>query len=46
MTATLDNASAEPGLTLDDEQPRTLGVFDHFALWGNLGVSLLGPAYA
>lgn len=36
----------EPGRTLADEQPRTLGVFDHFALWGNLGVSLLGPAYA
>jgi NCS1 family nucleobase:cation symporter-1 len=45
MTATLDN-TAEPGLTLEDEQPRTLGVFDQFALWGNLGVSLLGPAYA
>ena len=38
--------STEPGRTLHDEQPRTLGVFDHFALWGNLGVSLLGPAYA
>lgn len=40
------DATAEPGLTLEDEQPRTLGVLDHFALWGNLGVSLLGPAYA
>ena len=39
-------AATEPGRTLEDEQPRTLGVFDHFALWGNLGVSLLGPAYA
>jgi nucleobase:cation symporter-1, NCS1 family len=38
--------AAEPGRTLHDPQPRTLGVFDHFALWGNLGVSLLGPAYA
>jgi nucleobase:cation symporter-1, NCS1 family len=38
--------AAEPGRTLADEQPRTLGVFDHFALWSNLGVSLLGPAYA
>lgn len=51
MTATLpgtglDQANAEPGRTLEDAQPRTLGVFDHFALWGNLGVSLLGPAYA
>lgn len=39
-------AASEPGRTLEDDQPRTLGVFDHFALWGNLGVSLLGPAYA
>jgi putative hydroxymethylpyrimidine transporter CytX len=38
--------ATEPGRTLVDEQPRTLGVFDQFALWGNLGVSLLGPAYA
>lgn len=36
----------EPGRTLLDVQPRTLGVFDQLALWGNLGVSLLGPAYA
>jgi purine-cytosine permease-like protein len=40
------STATEPGRTLADEQPRTLGVFDHFALWGNLGVSLLGPAYA
>lgn len=39
-------AAEEPGRTLADEQPRVLGVADHFALWGNLGVSLLGPAYA
>jgi nucleobase:cation symporter-1, NCS1 family len=38
--------ATEPGRTLTDEQPRTLGVADHFALWTNLGVSLLGPAYA
>lgn len=38
--------ATEPGHTLSDEQPRTLGLFDQFALWGNLGVSLLGPAYA
>ena len=34
---------AEPGRTLDDEQPRTLGFWDQVALWGNLGISLLGP---
>jgi putative hydroxymethylpyrimidine transporter CytX len=38
--------ASEPGRTLHDEQPRTLGVLDQFALWANLGVSLLGPAYA
>jgi NCS1 family nucleobase:cation symporter-1 len=36
----------EPGLTLADPPPRTLGFLDQVALWGNLGVSLLGPAYA
>lgn len=53
MTATKDRLStadgadaAEPGRTLEDPQPRTLGIADHFALWSNLGVSLLGPAYA
>jgi nucleobase:cation symporter-1, NCS1 family len=40
-----DNRS-EPGLTLADEQPRTLGFFDQVALWGNLGISLLGPVTA
>ena len=37
---------SEPGRTLEDTQPRTLGIVDMVALWGNLGVSLLGPAYA
>jgi nucleobase:cation symporter-1, NCS1 family len=37
---------AEPGRTLADPPPRTLGFWDQVALWGNLGVSLLGPAYA
>src|SRR4051794_1113926 len=37
---------AEPGLTLADPPPRTLSLLDQVALWGNLGVSLLGPAYA
>ena len=45
MVLTNERAT-EPGLTLADEQPRSLGVWDHFALWGNIGVSLLGPAYA
>jgi putative hydroxymethylpyrimidine transporter CytX len=45
-TSTAVRTNAEPGRTLHDEQPRTLSVFDHFALWANLGVSLLGPAYA
>ncbi len=44
--AAVARQASEPGRTLEDPQPRTLGVFDHFALWGNLGVSLLGPAYA
>ncbi len=37
---------SEPGRTLDDEQPRTLGFWDQVALWGNLGISLLGPTGA
>jgi NCS1 family nucleobase:cation symporter-1 len=37
---------SEPGRTLLDPQPRTLGVTDMVALWGNLGVSLLGPTAA
>ncbi len=46
MTTTADPVSAEPGPTLADPPPRTLGWLDQVALWGNLGVSLLGPAYA
>jgi putative hydroxymethylpyrimidine transporter CytX len=37
---------AEPGRTLADPQPRSLSVLDQAALWGNLGVSLLGPVTA
>jgi NCS1 family nucleobase:cation symporter-1 len=37
---------AEPGRTLGDPQPKTLGLFDQTALWGNLGISLLGPVTA
>ncbi|MDQ1648017.1 MAG: nucleobase:cation symporter, family [Frankiaceae bacterium] len=33
----------EPGLTLAEPAPRTLGLIDQVALWGNLGLSLLGP---
>ena len=36
----------EVGLTLSDEPPRTLGFLDLVALWGNLGISLLGPTAA
>lgn len=45
-TSTVVRTQSEPGRRLHDEQPRTLSVFDQFALWVNLGVSLLGPAYA
>src|SRR5215475_13399578 len=45
-TAVLDDIHAEPGRTLDDVQPRTLGFWDQVALWGNLGISLLGPTGA
>ncbi len=41
-----DAPQTEPGRTLADPQPRTLGFADQIGLWGNLGVSLLGPAYA
>src|ERR1043166_6584998 len=47
MTAVIEAPQAtEPGRTLDDEQPRTLGFWDQTALWGNLGISLLGPTGA
>jgi nucleobase:cation symporter-1, NCS1 family len=46
MTTTEERQSSTPaheaGLTLDDPAPRTLGSRDIAALWGNLGVSLLG----
>jgi purine-cytosine permease-like protein len=42
----VDKRRAEPGLTLRDPQPRTLGVWDQGALWGNLGLTLLGPVTA
>jgi putative hydroxymethylpyrimidine transporter CytX len=47
MTATQNRDTAAPGptevgRTLEDESPRNLTGFDAAALWGNLGVSLLG----
>jgi putative hydroxymethylpyrimidine transporter CytX len=38
--------SAEASLHLDLNPPRTLGLVDQLSLWGNLGVSLLGPVTA
>jgi len=37
---------AEPAITLHGPVPRPLGTVDQLALWGNLGVSLLGPVGA
>ena len=36
----------EAPLTLDEPPPRVLGWFDQLGLWGNLGISLLGPVGA
>jgi len=36
----VEGAEAPP--TLYEPAPRTLGVFDQFGFWGNVGVSLLG----
>ena len=33
----------EAPLVLTTKTPRTLGFFDQFTLWGNLGISLFGP---
>ncbi|MFC0628199.1 purine-cytosine permease family protein [Kribbella deserti] len=38
-----DSAKAEAPLVLTTDTPRTLGFFDQFTLWGNLGISLFGP---
>jgi nucleobase:cation symporter-1, NCS1 family len=37
---------SEPALTLEGPVPRPLGTTDQLALWGNLGVRLLGPVGA
>lgn len=46
MAVTVDRAvraeQAEAPPTLNDAAPRTLGLFDQFGFWGNLGVSLFG----
>src|SRR5690242_14623166 len=51
MTATVDTVSeprprVEAPLTLEEPAPRVLGWLDQIGLWGNLGVSLLGPVGA
>lgn len=42
-TAVRPAESTEAPLVLTTETPRTLGFFDQFTLWGNLGISLFGP---
>jgi NCS1 family nucleobase:cation symporter-1 len=44
--ATAGAARREPGRTLAEPPPRTLGLLDQVALWGNLGMTLLGPVGA
>ena len=51
MTATVDTVTEaqpcnEAPLTLEEPPPRVLGWFDQLGLWGNLGISLLGPVGA
>lgn len=38
-----DSPKVEAPLVLTTDTPRTLGFFDQFTLWGNLGISLFGP---
>ena len=45
-TPTVEGRRAEAPLTLEEESPRVLSLFDQLGLWGNLGVSLLGPVGA
>src|SRR5881227_596846 len=50
-TATLDRVDthhprAEAPYTLDEPPPRVLGWLDQIGLWGNLGMSILGPVTA
>jgi NCS1 family nucleobase:cation symporter-1 len=52
MTATVEKPLApspvrvETPLTLDEPPPRVLGWLDQIGLWGNLGMSILGPVTA
>src|SRR3954447_7715442 len=51
MTATVDRIDlpaprAEAPFTLDEPPPRVLGWWDQIGLWGNLGMSILGPVTA
>src|SRR3954454_21014883 len=51
MTATVDRVNVpeqldEAPLTLEQPPPRVLGWWDQIGLWGNLGMSILGPVTA
>ncbi|HET7310290.1 MAG TPA: cytosine permease [Mycobacteriales bacterium] len=51
MTATVDRTDlpaprAEAPFTLEQPPPRVLGWLDQIGLWGNLGMSILGPVTA
>jgi len=51
MTATVDRPiepqeHIEAPLTLEEPPPRVLGWWDQIGLWGNLGMSILGPVTA
>src|SRR3954469_2384897 len=51
MTATVDRITApipraEAPLTLQEPPPKVLGWWDQIGLWGNLGMSILGPVTA
>src|SRR3954465_9160547 len=51
MTATVDRIDLpaprdEAPYTLEEPPPRVLGWFDQIGLWGNLGMSILGPVTA
>ena len=51
MTATVDRIAVpgprpEAPLTLEEPPPKVLGWLDQIGLWGNLGMSILGPVTA